>query len=102
MNELNNDQCVHYHSPSRTHHSRARSHTPQATVVDLCLCPTLCVCDDTCRGLGFMLLRMRVTKAMVWSVMLQTVSAMFAVGIVLLKTVLIGQEEEIISQALIV
>jgi hypothetical protein len=45
---------------------------------------------------------MRVTKAMVWSVMFQTVSAMFAVGIVLLKTVLIGQEEEIISQALIV
>jgi hypothetical protein len=53
------------------------------------------------RGLGFVLLSTRISNGMVWSVLIWAVSALFAVGLVLLKAHMVNEEEEIISRALL-
>ena len=53
------------------------------------------------RGLGFVLLSTRISDGMVWSVLIWAVSALFAVGLVLLKAHMVNEEEEIISRALL-
>jgi hypothetical protein len=53
------------------------------------------------RGLGILLLSTRITEGMVWSVLVWGISALFAVGLVLLKTHMINREDGIVSQALV-